>query len=263
MRENRVKRRLREGEVCVGTLVFEFGTTGIPRIAAGAGAEFVLFDQEHTGWTSDRLRMLLATSRAVDCVPLVRVPAAQYHLIAQALDLGAMGVMVPMVDSVEQAELVVRCAKYPPVGRRGAAFGVAHDDYVPGEALAKMESANRETLLIVQIETVQGLEDVERIAAVPGIDVLWIGHFDLTASMGIPAQFMHERYLAAVERVGKAAAREGRAAGFMVGNADEAGFMLSQGFRCLGYSGDIWIYGQALRTGIEGVRKAAAATART
>lgn len=261
MRENHVKRRLQKGEVCVGTLVLEFATSGFARIAAAAGVDFVLYDQEHTGWTTDVIRMLLATSRAAEFIPVVRVPAPQYHLIAQVLDLGAMGVMVPNVESVEQAELIVRSAKYPPVGRRGAAFGVAHDDYVPGGVSEKIASANIETLLIAQIESTAGLESVERIAAVPGIDVVWLGHFDLTNSLGIPAQFSDARYLAAVERIAGAAKQNGKVAGFMASSTGEATSMLEKGYRCLAYWGDIWIFGQALRAGLESVRKAAASTA--
>jgi 2-dehydro-3-deoxyglucarate aldolase/4-hydroxy-2-oxoheptanedioate aldolase len=261
MRENHVKRRLQRGEVCIGTLVFEFATSGLARIAATAGTDFVLFDQEHSGWTTDVIRMLLATSRAADFVPLVRVPAMQYHLISQVLDLGAMGVMVPMIENVEQAELIVRSTKYPPLGGRGAAFGVAHDDYVPGNVLEKIASANDETLLIALIETAAGVEHVERIAAVPGIDVVWLGHFDLTNAMGIPAQFTDARYLAAVERIAGAAEQHGKAAGFMASSVDEAALMLKKGFRCLAYWGDIWIYGRALREGIEATKKAAAAMA--
>lgn len=259
MRANQVKRRLQRGDVCVGTLVFEFATSGVARIAAAAGADFVLFDQEHSGWSTDVVRMLLATSKGVDLIPLVRVPALQYHLISQVLDLGAMGVMVPMVESAEQADLIARSAKYPPVGRRGAAFGVAHDDYVPGTVTEKIASANEETLLIAQVENVAGLENVERIAAVPGIDIVWLGHFDLTNSMGIPAQFSDARYLAAVERIARAAQRNGKAAGFMASSTDEAALMLKKGYRCLAYSGDIWIYSQALQAGLEGVRRAASA----
>jgi 2-keto-3-deoxy-L-rhamnonate aldolase RhmA len=259
MRANHVKRRLTKGEVCVGTMAFEFATSGLSRIAAAAGADFVIFDQEHSGWTTDVIRMLLATARAAEVIPLVRVPVALYHLIAPVLDLGALGVMVPMVESVEQAELIVRSVKYPPVGRRGAAFGVAHDDYVAGDVLKKIASANDETLVIAQIESVAGLENVERIAAVSGIDVVWLGHFDLTNSMGIPAAFTDPRYLAAVQRIAKAAEQQGKAAGFMASSTDEAASMLEKGYRCLAYSGDIWIYGQALRDGIDGTRRAATA----
>ena len=87
MRENKVKRALRQGGVALGTLVFEFNTTGIARIAAGAGADFVLFDMEHTGWSLETVRSLMATSRAADLVPMVRVPVTHYHFLAHALDV--------------------------------------------------------------------------------------------------------------------------------------------------------------------------------
>ena len=138
MRENSVKRRLAEGGTSLGTMVFEFDSSGIARIAAEAGAEFAVFDQEHTGWTSETIRRLMATCGAANLVPMVRVPATQYHLLSQALDCGAMGLMIPMVETAEQAQDIVRFTKYPPQGRRGAAFGVAHDDYAGGDVVAKM-----------------------------------------------------------------------------------------------------------------------------
>lgn len=145
-------------------------------------------------------------------------------------------------------------AKYPPEGRRGAAFGIAHDDYVGGDVHAKMASANRESLLAAQIETASGLENVEAIAAVPGIDVLWVGQFDLTSSLGIPGRFDHPTYLTALDRVAEAALRHGKTAGFMVTSAGEAEQVLGKGYRAIAYSGDLWIYQQALREGIAAVR---------
>ena len=250
MKVNPVKKKLREGGAALGTMVFEFATTGIARLAASAGAEFVIFDMEHTGWSMETVRMLMATSRGLDCAAMVRVPATEYHFLARVLDMGAQGVMVPMVESVEQARLIVQATKYPPVGRRGAAFGVAHDDYQGGDAVAKMQSANDEILLIAQIETARGLDNVDGIAAVPGIDVLWIGHHDLTNSMGIPGQFEHPRYLEAVQRVLDAANRHGKAAGFMASTIEIGKALLRQGFRILAYGGDLWIYQQALREGL-------------
>jgi len=254
MRENPVKRKIAGGGVSLGTMAFEFSTTGLARLAAGAGAEFVVFDQEHTGWSVETIRMLVATSGAADIVPMVRVPTTQYHLIARVLDVGARGIMVPMVESPEQARLIVQSAKYPPVGRRGAAFGVAHDDYTGGDVAEKIRSANDELLLIAQIETVAGVECVEQLAAVDGIDVLWIGHFDLTNSMGIPAQFDHPRYLDAVTRVVAACQTHGKAAGIMAGNVSDAKAALAQGFRIVAYSGDLWLYQQALREGLATIR---------
>jgi 2-dehydro-3-deoxyglucarate aldolase/4-hydroxy-2-oxoheptanedioate aldolase len=236
-------------------MVFEFDTPGMGRIAAEAGAEFVCYDMEHTGWTTETIRRLMATTRAADLMPMVRVPATQYHFIAQTLDAGAMSIMVPMVETPEQARDIVRFAKYPPRGRRGTAFTVAHDDYQGGDVLTKMESANRETLLVAQIETALGVENVEAIAAVEGIDVLWIGHFDLTASLGIPAQFAHPDFLAAVERVVAACNAHGKTAGIMAGDIPSGKQWLAKGFRAIAYGGDLWLYAASLQAGLTALRQ--------
>jgi 2-keto-3-deoxy-L-rhamnonate aldolase RhmA len=256
MRPNPVKHVLEEGGVALGTMVFEFATPGVARIAASAGADFVVFDQEHSGWGIDTIRMLVATARGAETVPLVRVPATQYHFIARPLDVGASGVMVPVVETAEQARLVVDAAKYPPRGQRGAAFGIAHDDYETAEdVVSGMRRANDETLLIAQIETAGGIENVEEISAVEGLDVLWIGHNDLTNSMGIPGQFDHSDYLRAVDRFLEACADGGKAPGIMSTGVDEARAQLEQGFRCVAYWGDIWLYAEALRGGIARIRE--------
>jgi 2-dehydro-3-deoxyglucarate aldolase/4-hydroxy-2-oxoheptanedioate aldolase len=240
--------------VALGSMVFEFSTTGIARIAAEAGADFLVFDMEHTGWSMETIRHLMATSRPADLVPIVRVPATQYHFLARALDVGAMGLMVPMVETEEQARVIVESSKYPPLGQRGAAFGVAHDDYKGGDLLEKMRSANEELLLIALLETPAGIENAAKIAALDGIDVLWIGQFDLTKSMGIPGQFTHPDFLKAVDRVLAACRRQGKAAAYMASSPEEGLKLLQQGFRCLAYLGDLWIYKQGLEAGIRAIR---------
>ena len=254
MRANAVKRTLLAGGVSLGTMVFEFSSSGIGRIVASGGAEFVVYDMEHTGWGLDTVRSLLATTRTADVVPIVRVPATQYHFLARTLDVGARGLMVPMVESAEQAQLIVQSSRYPPAGRRGAAFAVAHDDYEGGDMAAKMRSANEEILLIAQVETAAGVDHVEAIAAVDGIDVLWLGQFDLVNSLGIPGQFSHPRFVSAVERVLAACRRYNKVAAVLVMSVEEGQAMLAQGFRCLAYGGDIWLYQAALRQGITALR---------
>ena len=250
MRENGTKRKLAAGGTSIGTMMFEFSSTGIGRIAAAAGAEFAIFDMEHSGWSIETIRTLIATTCAADIVPMVRVPATQYHLLSRPLDIGAMGLMIPMVETEAQARLIVESAKYPPIGRRGAGFSLAHDDYAGGDVAEKMTSANEEGLLIAQIETALGVENVEAIAAVEGIDCLWIGHFDLTLSLGIPAQFDHPRFHAAVDRVLDACAKHGKAPGIMGGTVESSLEWIDRGFRAIAYSGDLWIYQAALAEGI-------------
>lgn len=255
MRENPVKRALARGELAVGTAFFEFCTPGAPRVAAAAGAEFAFLDTEHTGWSTDVVRVLVTAANMAGVVPLVRPAGTVYHLLSQALDVGAMGLIVPMVESREQAERIVRFARYPPEGRRGAAFGIAHDDYLGGDVHEKMARANREVLLAAQIETAPGLENVEAIAAVPGIDVLWVGQFDLTSSLGIAGQFDHPTYLRALDQVAEAGRRHGKAAGFMVTSREEAELVVGKGYRAIAYSGDLWIYQRALAEGLAAVRQ--------
>lgn len=256
MRPNQVKRKLCQGGVALGTMVFEFATSGIARLTQTAGAEFVIFDMEHTGWSVETIRTLMATARATEVIPLVRIPATEYHFIARVLDVGAMGLMVPMVQDEAQALKLVQSARYAPQGRRGTAFGVAHDDYQVGDILETMRSANEEQLLIAQIETREGIENVEAIAAVPGIDVLWIGHFDLSTSLGIPGQFDHPEFRQAVKRVLQASHRFGKAAGFLASDVETGKSMLNEGFRMLGYGADQKLYQDTLGQALASLRSA-------
>ncbi len=255
MRTNTVKEKLARGEYAYGTMIFEFNTTGIGRIVGEAGAEFVVYDMEHTGWSIETIRMLIATTQSSNALPMVRVPATQYHLISRPLDLGAMGIMVPMVEDEAQARTIVRSAKYPPEGGRGAAFGVAHDNYAAAPVTEVMESANREGFIMAQIETVSGIENCEAIAAVEGIDCLWVGHFDLSLSMGIPAQFDNPEFLKAIEKVANACEKHGKSAGVMVNHAAGARLWKDLGYRAFGYLGDVWLYGNALHQGLNELRE--------
>ena len=254
MRENPVKRRLANGEVSLGVFMMEFNTPGIGKIVAGAGAEFVVYDMEHTGWTSETIRGLIDNTRVTPVVPIVRVPATQYTYLAQTLDAGAMGLMIPMVETKEQAEFIVASTKYPPAGRRGAAFSYIHDDYAPGDNAEKMRSANEEGLIIAQIETARGVENADAIASVPGIDVLWVGHYDLSNSLGIPGQFTHSAYVAAVDEVLASVRRHGKVAGIMAETVQVSEDLLKQGFRALAFGPDFSLFARALKRDLDQIR---------
>jgi 2-keto-3-deoxy-L-rhamnonate aldolase RhmA len=254
MRPNPVKHKLARGATVVGTMFMEFATRGIGRLAAAAGAEFGVFDMEHTGWGIETIGQLMASTRATEMVPLVRAAAVQYDYIARVLDMGAMGIVLPYLEEPEQAEFAVRCTRYPPQGRRGAAFGIAHDDYAPGDVRQKMCLANEEVLVVVQIESTRGLENVEKIAAVKGVDAVWIGQFDLSISMGIPGEVAHPEFQDAQRRILRACQKAGVAAGYGSLILDDVAAARDQGFRFLVYVADLWIYQRALREGLEHIR---------
>jgi 2-dehydro-3-deoxyglucarate aldolase/4-hydroxy-2-oxoheptanedioate aldolase len=256
MRENAVKKKLAAGGRAFGSMVFEFFSPGMPRILKNAGAEYALYCMEHTGAGYETVKSHFTLCRALGLVPLVRVPGTEYDFIARALDCGALGVMVPLVDTREQAEFIVSCTRYPPAGRRGAAFGFAHDDYEGGDVVEKIRMIHERTLVIAMIETKKGLENVEAIAAVPGVDVLWLGHFDLTNFLGIPAQFSHPLYREALKRIVGAAEKNGKAAGYMAADEDLGREYLGHGFRMIATGTDQGMLQTAIKRNIDALRSA-------
>ena len=231
MAKKSLRQRAMAGETIAGAMVFEFFTPGIAQLLKLSGCEYVLYDMEHAGFGIGELKVQVAHCRGLGIAPMVRVPRGEYQFLARALDVGAQGVMVPMVDSAEQAHAIAEATHYPPAGRRGAAFGFPHDDYEPGEPAAKMKAADARNLIIAQIETERGLEAVEEIAAVPGIDCLWLGHFDLTNFLGIPGQFDHPRYRAALQRIVAAGRRHRKALGYLAADP-----VLARQYRKLGFN---------------------------
>ena len=254
MRHNPVKQTLASGGRAFGAMVFEFFSPGLPQICKNAGAEYVLYDMEHSGLDFETLKTQFALCRGLDLVPMVRVPRGEYQFIARALDIGAMGIMVPMVGSKEEAEHIVSCTRYPPLGRRGAAFGFAHDDYQGGDVAAKITALHQRTMVIPQIETVEGLEAAEAIAAVPGVDALWLGHFDLTNFMGLPGQFQHPDYLAGVKRIVAACKTHGKTAAFLATDNAWANEYMAHGYRLLAFGIDQLMLQAALKAGLDNMR---------
>ena len=254
MRHNPVKQTLASGGRAFGAMVFEFFSPGLPQICKNAGAEYVLYDMEHSGLEFETLKTQFALCRGLDLVPMVRVPRGEYQFIARALDIGAMGIMVPMVGSKEEAEHIVSCTRYPPLGRRGAAFGFAHDDYQGGDVAAKITALHQRTMVIPQIETAEGLEAAEAIAAVPGVDALWLGHFDLTNFMGLPGQFQHPDYLAGVKRIVAACETHGKTAAFLATDNAWANEYMAHGFRLLAFGIDQLMLQAALKAGLDNMR---------
>ncbi|MGH9088865.1 MAG: HpcH/HpaI aldolase family protein [Acidimicrobiales bacterium] len=236
---NYLKEMVRRGQVPLGLPVMEFATPGLMAILDAAEADFVLLDMEHGCFGIDTIRRVLATARGLDVTPIVRVPYGRYEYISRVLDSGARGVMVPRVENAAEMAAVASAAHYPPEGIRGAAYGIAHDDFTPGDPVAKMRQANEGVLVIAMIESAEGLANVEAIAADPGVDVLWIGHYDLSASLGIPGRIDDPQMVAAFDAVRDAAMANGKIAGRGVMTPGAACKWVDAGYRMFTYSRDI------------------------
>jgi 2-dehydro-3-deoxyglucarate aldolase/4-hydroxy-2-oxoheptanedioate aldolase len=247
MKPNTIKAPIMAGETVVGAMTFEFFSPGMSAILANAGCRFVFYDMEHTGLGFETLKWLFSTCRGLPIEPMVRVPKGEYAWLARALDLGARGVMIPMVESADQARSIVQACRYPPVGRRGAGFGFAQCDYQGGDVGQKVRIANERTMVVAQIETERGLAAVEEIAAVDGIDVLWVGHFDLSNFMGMPAQFDNPTFLQAMQHVADVARRHGKAAGFMATDPAWVDRVKAMGYTMIAVGTDVGLLADATK----------------
>lgn len=192
-----LRARLRSGETLLGTMV-TLPNAAVAEILADLGFDWLFLDGEHGPLeTHDLLAMLQAVGDRTPC--LVRVPAAVESSIKSALDLGADGVIVPQVNTAEEAANVVRWARYAPLGSRGVGLARAHgygrrfQEYV--------ETANERTVVVVQAEHIRAVENIAAIAQVPGIDCVLLGPYDLSASMGKVGQIEDPAVVAAIERV--------------------------------------------------------------
>lgn len=246
MIENSVRRKLLAGGQALGVMAFEFFTPGLARVLAAGGAEFVILDTEHSGVGIETLKASIAFAKGAGIVPMVRVPGCARHLISPVLDAGAMGIMVPMLETVQQARDMVAWCRYRPEGTRGLAFGIAHDGYDPRPVAESMRAANEAVLTIALIETEAGLRNAAEIMAVPGVDLGWLGHFDLTDSLGIVGEFAHPHYVAAEAALLAAARAAGKPFGWLAGDGAGARAALARGFSCLCINTDIGLLRSAV-----------------
>jgi 2-dehydro-3-deoxyglucarate aldolase/4-hydroxy-2-oxoheptanedioate aldolase len=233
MQTNTIKHKLKAGGSVLGACVTDHVSPEIVTIFKAAGLDCFFIDTEHSVPSYRDVQTLVRAGRGANVIPLVRVTQAEYFLIARLLDIGAMGIIAPRINSVAEARTVVDAMKFTPEGSRGYGLRGIINDYQYAGAKAEMESANRETMVILQVESKECLDDVFEIAAVPGVDALMIGPFDLTISLGIPGQFEDPIFWSAIDRVVEAANRAGIAPGIHMASAGPLKRAADRGMRFL------------------------------
>jgi 2-keto-3-deoxy-L-rhamnonate aldolase RhmA len=237
-----------------GHFIVEFATPGIGHILKAAGCDFVLFDLEHSGFHFETVKSVIRYFEAAQLPAIVRVPSREYQHIARAMDMGAEGLMLPMVGTAAEAREIVRAMKYHPEGGRGVALQVAHDRYRPGAVADKFVAANKRSTLFCQIETAEGVENAEEMASIDGVDALWVGHFDLSVSLGIPGQFDHPDFKKAIQRTIAACRKHNKALGRLVPTVEQGIELYAAGFDFICYSGDVWVLHDALADAMKRLR---------
>lgn len=252
MIENPVKQRLQQGLPAVGHWI-SLPSPAVVELMAGFGMDWLLIDTEHGPAGGERVEDLIRAMKGTSVTPLVRVAGNDPVLVKQALDRGSLGVLVPLVNTAEAARAAVAAAKFPPEGIRGVA-GTRANRY--GADLPEYFAAwNREVLVACQIETGQAVENAEAIAAVPGLDVLFVGPNDLSANLGRFRQFDAPEFRRAVDHVLSLAQRRGLAAGYLTATVEEALERIEQGFRFVGVSSDARLLAAIAATTSEKLRR--------
>ncbi len=240
-----IRERVLRGELLSGTWL-NLGSSITAEIAGLAGFDWVVLDLEHGAGDHDSLLHQMQAVSATPAAPIVRVAWNEAPRFKRVLDLGCAGVVVPYVTTPAEAEQAVAAMRYPPQGIRGAAtmtrataFGKEADQY--------LATANDKLLTVVQIETESTLDHVDEIAAVEGVDVLFIGPLDLSINLGIPQQLDHPRFRAAVAKVNQAARRAHKAAGILLFSPDQLAQTIADGFTFIGLSSDGTVLADGMR----------------
>ncbi len=255
---NHAKARLREGGTVLGTMISEMWTEEVAYVLAAAGFDFLVIDTEHGSADMETVQRISRAARGVGVAPLVRVTEISYACIARPLDAGALGLMVPHVETAADARQIVRCAKHQPVGERGFGLRSAVTDYTGIPVAEAIAWSNAETMLMAQVESRRCLDNLEEIAAVPGIDVLLIGPTDLSIALGVPGQLLDPTMQEAYRHVVAVASRHGIAAGIHPSEMAVAQHARDLGMRCLMFSSEVRLLLGAARQAVQALRPAPA-----
>lgn len=258
--KNSLRSSLRAGRPVFGTWL-QFGHPAIAEVIAQAGFEWVGIDLEHSVISLETAFTLIQVLELSGCVPLVRLSANDPVQAKRVMDAGAHGVIVPGVQTVEDAERAVAAVKYPPRGTRGVGLGRAHGYGTRFEEY--LGELDEHGVVFAMIEHRDGVEQVEKILVVPGLDGVFIGPYDLSASYGVPGQFEHPVMRTAMARILAAAQRAGVAAGIHVVHppVDQVRERLREGFRFIAYGGDMLFLTPALRDAATALRGLAGGSA--
>lgn len=244
-----LKKKMRDGEATVGSWI-TLGHPGIAEIMANAGFDWLVVDLEHSVISIERAADLIRTIDACGVTPLVRLTSNDADLAKRVLDAGAHGIIVPMVNSVADAQHAVAMVRYGPAGTRGVGlaraqgYGARFKEY-----LAKQR--DEPPVVVVQIEHIEALHSLAQILAVPGVDGFFVGPYDLSCSLGRPGDFEHPDFVAAMSRIRQAGIDSGLPGGMHIVEPDVGAVTraLADGHRFLAYSVDIRILDIGARAG--------------
>ncbi|MCX7780045.1 MAG: aldolase/citrate lyase family protein [Negativicutes bacterium] len=240
MFKNRLKKTLKEGKPAFGIFAM-CNSPDLIEIIGLAGFDFVIIDTEHGPLTVESTQHLIRAAELRDLTPIIRVTEGTETIILRSLDVGAHGIQVPQVNDPVAARKLVEYAKYYPEGRRGIAMPRAAN-YGAMNITEYLKASNEETLVVTHCENKECLDNLEKIAQTPGIDVIFLGPFDMSQSLGIPGQVSHPLIQDAAKRIVEVCRANGKAAGIFVANGEQAKKRAEEGFQYIAIGMDIILF---------------------
>jgi 2-keto-3-deoxy-L-rhamnonate aldolase RhmA len=259
MKPNALHEKLRQGQPAYGTMIGDLRSPTVVQIVAQSGYDFLFIDTEHGPYSLETVADLVRVARLTGLTPLVRVPDAEYHLLVRPFDLGAQGIMIPRVETRAQVERIVKSVLFPPLGKRGCSIDKGQNDFVGQNAWSFTEEANRENLVILQIERRRAVEDIDELLSVPGVSAAIIGPNDMSLDMDLRSDVMLAALEAPIQHVLDACLAHGLPCGIHIGDLEWLAEWQRRGMLLLCYSSPLKFLRQAAASGIDWLRKQATA----
>jgi len=233
-----VKQRLKEGQVCFGTMLRILKSPQAVALCASEGWDYIILDTEHNDYDYETLGNFSLTAKYENIGLFVRVPDKLYHQMAQMLDIGAEGLILPQVKTATEARHIIESVKYAPMGKRGVSVSTTATLFREYSTDEYLKWANRELMTIVQIESEEGVNNAEKIISTPGIDAIMIGPADLSHDMGISGQLHHPRIEEAFREIINQCNKYGVAPGIHLSDMKDVNKWAKEGMRFITYSYD-------------------------
>jgi 4-hydroxy-2-oxoheptanedioate aldolase len=248
-KQNEIKRRLSEGRTVFGTWSM-LASPSVSNVIAESGVDFVIIDLEHGPGSLETVEAQAFGAEAAGCTPIARLPEVDEAMILRTLETGVQSLLVSHVSTAEEAARVVSAARYAPAGSRGLSPFTRWHGYSERDLESKLARANDETFVGVLVEGEEGLRNLEQIAAVPGLDLVYLGVYDISQSVGVPGKLDDPRVLDVVRSSVARIEARGPAAGSVARDREYLNVLHSAGFRFLSY----WADSAILRSGLETAR---------
>lgn len=230
---------IQEQDLVVGLMIQRVCSPWIAKIYRDAGADFIFVENEHMFFNESDLADLILASRAYGLPVVAKTEYVSRASICKLLDAGATGIQVPMSETAEQLEEAVSYAKFPPLGVRAVAPGIGNSDYAAVDSASWIEQMNEETVVLAHIETMKGVDNVDEILQVPGVDIMYVGLLDLCISCGCPGNYNNPKVVDTLSRLLDSARRHGKTAGMWVPSFEFAEPWIAKGMRFLESVGDV------------------------